>query len=166
MRDSLRELYESFPGPNIAANLFIFGRLEFDNYSEYKTYPLLVPEVKEPYADIVSAVDIDGNEIAGVRLPDISVPLATYTGWNQVLDSSSDIPMFLTGSTIVFPKNDRLDDPRKSIDQRYESKDDFLNKIRTEAIKLSNNGYILHEDIENIVTKSDERWDEFTQLSV
>ncbi|MBH51547.1 MAG: hypothetical protein CL785_00120 [Chloroflexi bacterium] len=165
MRDSLRELYESFPGPNIAANLLPFGRLEFDKYSEYKTYPLLVPELKEPYADIVSAVDIDGNEIAGVRLPDISVPLATYTGWNQVLDSSSDIPMFLTGSTIVFPKDGHLNDPRKSINQRYKSKDDYLNKIKTEAIKLSNSGYILHDDIENIVQKSDERWDEFTQLS-
>ena len=31
--------------------------------------PLLVPQV-----------DTDGNEIAGIRLPNVAVPLATYTG--------------------------------------------------------------------------------------
>ena len=33
--------------------------------------PLLVPQV-----------DADGNERAGIRLPEVAVPLATYTGWN------------------------------------------------------------------------------------
>ncbi len=34
------------------------------------------------YESFVSAVDADGNEIAGIRLPPIAAPLATYTGWN------------------------------------------------------------------------------------
>ena len=34
------------------------------------------------YGARVSAVDADGNEIAGIRLPPIAVPLGTYTGWN------------------------------------------------------------------------------------
>ena len=34
------------------------------------------------YRTLVCKVDADGNEAAGVRLPDIAVPLATYTGWN------------------------------------------------------------------------------------
>ena len=34
------------------------------------------------YGTRVSAVDADGNETAGIRLPPIAVPLATYTGWN------------------------------------------------------------------------------------
>ena len=32
---------------------------------------------------LVSAVDADGNEVAGVRLPDIRVPLAAHTGWTR-----------------------------------------------------------------------------------
>ena len=31
----------------------------------------------------MSKVDADGNEVAGIRLPDIAAPLATYTGWNE-----------------------------------------------------------------------------------
>ena len=34
------------------------------------------------YETYVSAVDDDGNEVAGIRLPPIAVPLGTYTGWN------------------------------------------------------------------------------------
>ncbi len=34
------------------------------------------------YETRVPAVDADGNETAGIRLPPIAVPLATYTGWN------------------------------------------------------------------------------------
>ena len=30
----------------------------------------------------VCAVERDGNEIPGIRLPPIAVPLSTYTGWN------------------------------------------------------------------------------------
>jgi hypothetical protein len=31
---------------------------------------------------LVSAVDADGNEVSGVRLPEVAVPAAAYTGWN------------------------------------------------------------------------------------
>jgi len=163
-RDSLRKLYNSFPGPNIPLNLLPFGRLEFPKFSDSDSYLLLVPEFKESYADLVSAVDDDGNEISGVRLPDVSVPLATYTGWNQVLESPSDIPMFLMGSTVVFPKEIRSDDPRESINNRYNSKDVYLQKIRYAANKLRDNHYLLDEDIEHIVEKSNERWNEFMQF--
>src|SRR5437660_10980636 len=33
------------------------------------------------YPSFVPKTDSDGNDIAGVRLPDVTVPLATYTGW-------------------------------------------------------------------------------------
>ena len=35
------------------------------------------------YRTLVCKVDADGNEAAGIRLPDIAVPLATYSGWNE-----------------------------------------------------------------------------------
>jgi hypothetical protein len=34
------------------------------------------------YGALVCAVDADGNEIAGDRLPPIAVPLGIHTGWN------------------------------------------------------------------------------------
>src|SRR5262249_39110882 len=44
--------------------------------------PAYPPKSGDVYGRFVSAVDGDGNEVAGIRLPEISVPLATYTGWN------------------------------------------------------------------------------------
>ena len=34
------------------------------------------------YGARVCAVDADGNEVAGIRLPPIAVPFGTHTGWN------------------------------------------------------------------------------------
>jgi hypothetical protein len=46
----------------------------------------------------VPAVDRDGNEVSGIRLPDVTTPLATYTGWNlrhpqmQRIQCSGELP--------------------------------------------------------------------------
>ncbi len=56
--------------------------------------PLLVPQV-----------DQDGNEVAGVRLPDIAVPLATFTGWNfrkPAIGAANQL-FPLMGSYVAFP---------------------------------------------------------------
>src|SRR5690606_29352114 len=34
------------------------------------------------YPAYVSNVDSDGNEMAGIRLPDLTAPIGTHTGWN------------------------------------------------------------------------------------
>src|SRR6266852_7223889 len=33
------------------------------------------------YPSFVPKTDGDGNDLAGIRLPEVQVPLATYTGW-------------------------------------------------------------------------------------
>ena len=43
----------------------------------------------ETFVDLVSAVDADGNEVAGIRLPAVAAPLAAYTGWNPRRHSTS-----------------------------------------------------------------------------
>ena len=40
------------------------------------------PRLGHVYPALVPAVDADGNDRAGVRMPEIAVPLATQTGWN------------------------------------------------------------------------------------
>ena len=40
------------------------------------------PHVGKAFPVLVPQVDADGNELGGIHLPEISVPLATYTGWN------------------------------------------------------------------------------------
>ena len=74
-------------------------------------------------------MDADGNEVTGIRLPDLTVPLATYAGWN-LRHPDSGAPgqiMPQIGSTIPFPatREDReaTGDPRLSIEERYVSKE-------------------------------------------
>jgi hypothetical protein len=116
--------------------------------------PLLVPEVDE-----------DGNERAGIRLPDVAVPLGTYTGWNFRLPSTGSPGeiVSLLGSSIPFPPTRAArtasKDPRRSIEERYASRDEYLSKVRAAAEALVRGGYLLYDDLERIVQRSMDTWD-------
>jgi hypothetical protein len=116
--------------------------------------PLLVPEVDE-----------DGNERAGIRLPDVAVPLGTYTGWNfrlPAIGSPGEI-VSLLGSSIPFPPTRAArtasKDPRRSIEERYTSRDEYLSKVRAAGEALVRQGYLLFDDLDRIVQRAQDTWD-------
>jgi hypothetical protein len=128
---------------------------------------VLPPQVGKPYPNLVAAVDADGNELAGVRLPDISVPLATYTGWNL---RHPDLggpgqTLSLLGSTIPFPatqaERQASGDPRPSIEERYVSKEDYLGRVKQAAETLVQQGYLLAEDLPTVTEHASQRYDLF-----
>src|SRR5688572_32309091 len=51
---------------------------------------LPISAIKSAFAMLVPQVDADGNELAGIRMPELSVPVATYTGWNLFNEKSGD----------------------------------------------------------------------------
>ena len=130
--------------------------------------PRIVPPGKDGSRTLpllVSQVDADGNELAGIRLPDVSVPLATYTGWNfrsSEVGGTKEL-VALAGAAIPFPatKAKRLasSDPRPSVEERYASKDDYLRRVREAAVKLLKERYLLAEDVDPIVARGAEMWD-------
>ncbi len=91
------------------------------------------------YQTFVSAVDGDGNEVAGIRLPPIAVPLGTYTGWN-VYRAQPDELADRDGSLIPFPgtraERDAADDPRPSLAERYGTRDAYVARIEAAAEAL------------------------------
>ena len=88
---------------------------------------------------LVPQVDADGNERDGVRLPEITVPLATYTGWN-LRDPSIGAPdqrVSFEASYLPFPttvaEGQKTGDPRKSIAERYLNREDYMNRYQTRS---------------------------------
>ena len=55
------------------------------------------------YAVLIPSVDADGNNIPGLCTPDITVPLATYTGWKLRAEGYGSQAMYsVVGSYIPF----------------------------------------------------------------
>ena len=123
------------------------------------------PKTGKPFQVLVPQVNMDGNETSGIRMPEIAVPLGTYTGWNMrdAKIGSPDEAFDMVGSWIPFAwtraQRDAKKDPRPSIEERYKSREDYLAKIRAAADGLAASGYVLSADIEKIVARSAQEWD-------
>jgi hypothetical protein len=106
------------------------------------------------YATCVSAADADGNEVAGIRLPPIAAPLATYTGWN-VYRAQPDELADRDGSRIPFARSraerEAADDPRPSLAERYGSRDAYVEQVRAVAAALVAERLLLPADADGFV---------------
>lgn len=123
------------------------------------------PAIKSAFAILVPQVDADGNEVAGIRMPELAVPIATYTGWNLFNEKSgpTNVVSSMQGSFIPLPRSkadrDASGDPRRSIDERYRSRDQYLAEITKAANDLVTKGYLLKNDVPRIVAQAGTRWD-------
>jgi hypothetical protein len=117
------------------------------------------------YPDYVSAMDWDGNETSGIRMPDVAVPVATHTGFNPRNPETGGTGQLLeyVGSTLPFAKNaaarEASGDSRLSIAERYVDRGDYLTKVRSAAEELVAKRYLLAEDIELCIELAGERYD-------
>jgi hypothetical protein len=153
------------PGVGFPAHPPQVTRLDFGREAANGVATTLPPREGEAYPHFVPSVDPDGNELSGIRLPDVTVPLATYTGWN-LRHSQIGAPerlMSLIGSTIPFPATEGQRaakcDPRRSIAARYPGKAAYLDEVSHAAKRLIDAGYVLPEDLERILAQSARRWD-------
>jgi hypothetical protein len=114
----------------------------------------------ESYAVRVAAVDADGNEVAGLRLPDHAVPLATFTGWNQYAEPFPSGELCdRDGSWSPFARTkaerDAAGDPRLSLEERYGTKTAFVAKRRAAADELVRRRLLLAEDALRYVAEAE-----------
>jgi len=125
------------------------------------------PGTALPY--LVPQTDKDGIELAGIRLPDITVPLATYTGWNfrNASVGGSDQLYPLLGSWIPFPSSaasrEQTGDPRASIAERYPSRNAYLDRVEKAGAKLVADRFLLAEDLPSVVKRAGDQWDLLTK---
>ncbi|MBI3682198.1 MAG: hypothetical protein HY235_17600 [Acidobacteria bacterium] len=123
------------------------------------------PELGTAFPTRVPQVDRDGNETAGIRLPEIQVPLATYTGWNlrhPSIGAPNEI-YSMVGSFFPFARTradrQKSKDPRPSVEERYSSKQEYLGKIQRAAGSLVQSGYLLSEDLPKLQERASNMWD-------
>jgi hypothetical protein len=117
-----------------------------------------------PYPVLAPKTDADGNDIAGIRLPEVAVPLATHTGWAlRLLPAGADEGCDASGMKIPFRKSVAsrmsIKDPRKSIDERYTGRDDYIARITQAANDLKAQRLLLQEDVDLYIAGAGEAYD-------
>jgi len=110
----------------------------------------------KPYRPLVTEVDADGNETTGLLLPDIAVPLATYTGWNLYAEpypagalcdrDGTYVPFAATRAA-----REAANDPRASVEERYASHAAYVGRVDEAARKLVAARLLLPEDAERFM---------------
>ncbi len=109
-----------------------------------------------PYPVFVPTTDADGNDVAGIRLPEIAVPVATYSGWNvRAAAFAGDDLCDAFGQKIDFAQTtaERLasGDPRLSIEERYRNHGKYVSEVAHAANSLYKDRLLLDEDVERYV---------------
>lgn len=169
--EDLAATFLAIPGVHFPEPLRRMSRLDFGPEEGIATQ--VPPVVGTPYPVLVPAVDQDGNEICGIRMPTQSVPLATYTGWNlrhdtiggtgQILASGGASGGTLLGATIPFPATASAraatHDPRPAIAERYGSRAAYLAQVTQAAEALVQTRYLLAEDVGEIVSQAAQQYD-------
>ncbi|HSK45822.1 MAG TPA: alpha/beta hydrolase domain-containing protein [Candidatus Binatia bacterium] len=129
-----------------------------------ETIAIEPPRVGNPFGVLVPQSDADGNDLGGVRLPELQAPLATYTGWN-LRDPSIGAPeqrVSFVGSWIPLAKTaeerKKSGDPRPSIAERYSSQEEYMGKFEQAAKKLIEQRFLLQEDLPALLERGRQEW--------
>jgi hypothetical protein len=113
------------------------------------------PDPARRYQILVPMVDADGHDIAGVRLPDIAVPLATHTGWNLRRPwYAEDELCGLNGLVLPLPARARPGDPRLAIGQRYPARIEYAKAVALVARDLRDRRLLLQEDVDHYIDQA------------
>ena len=159
--ESVNANFPAIPGvkpPTAPNRLFLQDHgPDFDNGILSVEPPL--EDKSRQYTVLVPHVDPDGNDIPGIRGPELEAPLATYTGWNFRLPGQAENGMAAVyGSYLPFvrTKEERIanGDPRPSIEERYGSRARYVRLVTMACQRLLEERLILEEDADRFVAQA------------
>jgi hypothetical protein len=140
-------------------------RLDFGPQWKKRIITKQPPGIGKAFPIFVPQVDKDGNDLGGVRLPELEVPLATYTGWN-LRDPKTGMPkerVSFLGSWLPLPRTKSENDSRTPIAERYSSREEYLKQFAEAANKLVAERFLLKEDVDALVKRGGDEWDFVTK---
>jgi hypothetical protein len=139
-----------------------------DYGSDFQTRGIVTkepPALGQPFPALLPQVDADGNEIAGVHMPEIAVPLATFTGWNFRTPDMGAPHEFNNMAGAMFPfaltskARTARHDSRPSFEERYPSREDYLRQYEKAARALESGGFLLPQDRQRVLKRGTELWE-------
>jgi hypothetical protein len=155
--------WPSIPGVTynglITTRYFLDFGPELDSKGLIANYPPSLTG-RPSYPIFVSKVDKDGNEIAGVRLPEVEAPVATTTGWalrragfseNEGCESDGQHIAFATTKA----ERRAAGDPRKSLQERYKNHAGYVKAFTKAAEKLQKQRFLLEEDVQRYIAEAE-----------
>lgn len=155
------EAFPKFPALRAPTRLLEPPRLDFGGrFADSGIADIVPPRVGKPYPVLVPLADKDGLDKGGIRLPDISVPLGTYTGWNPQ-NAATGAPERLArydGSFVPFERNesDRAagGDPRASLHERYPTREAYTKAYAAATLALAEKELILGSDVNPMIERA------------
>lgn len=139
--------------PGLAVASFVNGIARFPTYVDPH------PEAGPQYRPLVPRVDADGQDIAGIRLPDVAAPRGTHTGWNlyaepfpagELCDREGSLLPFAATKA----ERDARGDPRPSLAERYPDPSAYGDAVARAVDALVADRLLLREDGDRLVTQA------------
>ncbi len=165
---AFRNAFPRIPDVHLPTGFYRPLRLDFGpRFLSEGIADFIPPRIGESYRTLVPAVDEDGNEIAGIRLPEVAVPLGTYTGWNlrAAGHGAEEMLSGLDGMYLPFAvtaeERGARKDPRPAVRERYPTRDAYLARITEVTLQLQRDGFLLPEDALAMLQSAAQRdlWD-------
>jgi len=151
--------FPSIPGVTYSGLITVRHKFDFGPRYDDGIMDVNPPDFSGPvYPSFVSKVDADGNDIAGIRLPPVSAPIATTTGWALRALNFGGSPWDgceASGQWIAFKKTqaERLaaSDPRLSLAERYGNHQGYVNAVAAAARALEARRFLLPADVQRYI---------------
>jgi hypothetical protein len=122
------------------------------------------PGLGAPYPVLVPQVNADGNDVGGIALPEVTVPLGTHAGWNMTVPSLDGLGYLagLVGSFVPFSRTREArtaaGDDRRSVAERYASRQDYLDQVDRAARSLVEQRFLLAGDVGALHDRAAATW--------
>jgi hypothetical protein len=154
-------------GGLVAASSVAFPNIPGVTYSgSYNTlrardFSEIPPQSGQAYTVLVGRVDADGNMVDGVRHPNLTAPIGTYTGWNMRREGFGEGGQCGgSGSFIPFAadqaQRSAAGDPRWSLGERYGDHQAYVNSVARAAGELVRDRLLLPAAAETLIEQAEQ----------